>query len=81
MKLIIAGVLFGLSFGSAFALDNATQAWSRCKLDCDNAGGEPIVIKECKKRCDETATTTRLKDKKGTLKALDPNLPELTPDN
>lgn len=34
--------------------------WSRCKLDCDNAGGGPVVVRECKKLCDKPATTTGL---------------------
>jgi hypothetical protein len=46
-----------------------------------NAGGEPVVIRECKKRCDEGTTTTRVKDKKGKLRAIDPNALVLTPDN
>ena len=40
----------------AAALDNSKKptagAWSRCKLDCDNAGGGPVVVRHCKKLCD-----------------------------
>ena len=40
----------------AAALDNSKKptagAWSRCKLDCDNAGGEPVVVRYCKQLCD-----------------------------
>lgn len=84
MKLIIAVVLFiSLSFSPAFALDNSTnnssQGWSRCTLDCDNTYPDnPLVNKACKADCKKSTVRA---GKKATIKAVDPNLPELTPDN
>ena len=59
MKLIIAAVLLSLSYSPAFALDNSTQGWNKCKLNCDNAGGEPIIVKECKKSVTRARRQTR----------------------
>ena len=79
MKLIFAAVLILLGVGPAFALDNSTKVWSRCKLDCDNTYPDnPNLNKICKAECEKNAVRA---GKKATTKALDPNLPELTPDN
>jgi hypothetical protein len=55
--MLLAGM--GLA-NPAAALDNSKKptagAWSRCKLDCDNAGGEPIVVRYCKQLCDRKAS-------------------------
>lgn len=83
MKLIIAAVLVGISSATAFALDNSTniqgqQGWTGCEVKCDNDPNlSPAMIKECKAQCKKGAER---KGKKATTKALDPNLPELTPD-
>jgi hypothetical protein len=83
MKLIVAAVLLSFSFGPAFSLDNSikTGGWSKCKLDCDNNGGGPVVVRECKKRCDEGLPPITLKNTNGKVKTIDPNAPVLTPDN
>jgi hypothetical protein len=84
MKLIIAAVLVGISSATAFALDNSTniqgqQGWTRCEVNCENDPNlPPILVKECKAQCKKGAVR---KGEKATTKALDPNLPELMPDN
>lgn len=81
MKLIIVAVLLSLAFSPAVALDNSVKKWSRCELDCDNAGGEPFIVKICKERCKETPKNATRKGTKGTMKPVDQDTPVLMQDN
>ena len=51
--MLLAGM--GLTIPAA-ALDDSKKptagAWSKCKLDCDNNGGGPVVVRYCKQLCD-----------------------------
>jgi hypothetical protein len=85
MRLVAFMAFLSLAFGTAFALDTSTknngQSWSACKLNCANDYPNPNLRKACEAACDANPRNVVTQGKKGTAKALDQNLPELTPDN